>query len=243
MSLSYPELWILQTAIDMGRCWLPVHSLAEREEGDSGVNWNKPPHGLSIPEIADILWSFYQQGDIEFSDSRQTEDHRPRYRPDSKNEISSIVESGGYFIIAAAGVARWERHAKPNWSKYTDGVYRHRSENGMETWSATSMTEFRTRALLKMEARNPDIPYSIDWTSAKVEYFRPWEPFAGKRLPRGVNVSVRVTEQPSRCYLHTDGCILFNQSKYSSYLRKLVKFSRWYEHGIDDHPDRPRATK
>lgn len=224
----------------MGWCWLPVHCLAEEEENDSAVNWNKSPHGLSVSELADILWVLYQRGDIEFWDSRQRGDNCPRHLPTSQIEIYSMLEQRVYrFIIAAAGVSRWERDANPNWSKFTEGVYRHTEEGGTETWSVTCVTEYRARASLKLEAQDPDNPFSIEWSSTKVEYFRPWKPFPGKHLPRGVNVAVTALQLPSTCKLLSNESIRLNRSKWRKHQNRRVKFFRWYEYSIEDHPNQP----
>lgn len=243
MSLSYHELWILQTVIDIGWCWLPVDGLAEPEEPDSPTYWNKPSHGLSITELADILWSLYQHDDIEFKDLRGNANQHPVYLPASVSEIVSMFnpEERYWFCIAAAGVARWEEFAQPNWSRFVDFSGGYHDDIDHPYFSVIATTERRIKTCLRHEVRysqNRRELTRIAWDTAKTTMLTPWEPYPGKILPRGVSLTVDYKIYPESDRIPGDS--EFEILGWSAYWRRREKLYRWYEHGIDDHPDRPQ---
>jgi len=258
MDITYPELWLLELGCKSDASWLPVVWLDDTQRvQESGYNeqWNCPPNGLTVRGMARLLVDMQNRGLIEIWQVVNDEpsgvvvpkdcgelhawliDERRRLR----GMIPWISRVPFHCVrVTAAGIARWEKYAHPDWSRYR-GDFEGRLEAPGETvWTQSAMTEAFAREVLEVYGDDVFFPSTMHWETLQTTVHEPWDVFPGKRLPRGVTLTVNVTEYGPRS-ISCDDCELNakNQDQY----RRFCNICDWYERGVRNHPDRPLPTK
>jgi len=111
------EYWFLDTAVEMiiGVSWI----IPDQQYGLLGIN--RAPLNLSITEIAHILYSLFQQGDLLAFGPSDTDDFDliEKFAP-SLSEIEDALEEKfplAYFLTPQGG-EKWESVSKPKWEQY-----------------------------------------------------------------------------------------------------------------------------
>jgi hypothetical protein len=259
MDLPYPELWVLEVCVTSDARWLPLAWLVDTKTiRESGLNeqWSCPANGLTFGGLCRLLVTLERRGLIEFL---LVVDHRDvgSYVPSDPRILHAMLldeffrergmvprfHQGGfhYVRITSLGIARWEEYAKPDWGKYRGDFLGRLWEAGESVWSQTAMTEDFARLALDVYAADQFHPAEIHRETAVTTVHEPWQVFPGKWLPRGVTVTVDVTEYAQRSFLGEQWLLV--AERYALQKRMFHDLCHWYERDLRHHPDRPRRTK
>lgn len=258
--LSYPELWLLERGINCDGCWLPFALLPDtREERRVGFSeqWNCLSNGLSIQGLSELMWELFQRDELEFRNDRYIEEEAAiPFIPASSSSIQSFLnEECERFLrkerpwkdgcpfqcccrVTAKGIACWEEYATPDWTRYRGEFDGQIWEPGETIWSQSAVEESFAREVLDVYGTDVFHPATINWETARLVHHNPWVPFRGKQLPRGVTVSVNVTEHGQREF----PCSEWEQVRLmdEEHHRRFREICHWYQNGTHNHPDRPR---
>jgi hypothetical protein len=251
--LPYCELWLLERAIDADGLWIPLWRIPEtshaREVGFR-EDLNCPLSGLELAELADLLSCLFSRGEIEFEN--HAHDQHVSLGPRRAAEVLtwledaleqrrirlSEVDSQRCYRATSKGVARWERHALPDWNKYRGEFAGRLWDAGETTWSQSAATETFAREVLKVYSLDPFNPVVVHWETARIELHTPWEPMPGKKLPQGVTLSMQVTEYGPQGV----PCQEWTAPIVREYHRQFRGICHWYENSTSNHPDRPKRS-
>lgn len=257
-TLSYPEVWLFERSVEHDACrlqlaWLPDTRLARQR--DYCEQWNCPPHWLSGKQLCEEIWNLWHLGKLELFVCEDIEEHS--LVPSSASELHQLLveeiqerrakkkSSGGvvrvpfrlFCRITPVGIARWERYAIPDWSRYRGDFVGQLHMPGTTIWSQIAMNESFAREVLDVYGFDVFQPATVHWETARVVRHEPWDVFLGKQLPQGVTLSVNVTEHAQRGF----SCDEWEQVRAmdEEYHRRFREICHWYENGTHNHPDRP----
>ena len=257
MEISYPELWLLEVPV---RCdtVMPFPFVVETEfdrECGFSQRWGVPLNGLSLRQIAETMWSLHQRGEVEFWSGSWAEAGQELYRPSSICQVEDCLErewqtfrtakqSASHYhrySLTPTGMARWEAYAQPDWSRFRGEGRFHDGQPGLTTWFQFATNERFAREVLEVMAMDVFHPVTLDWRNALVSDIAPWEAMPGKTFARGVKVSVPAMQSEQRGILCQEWSMV--GANHSEYYRRFGEICRWYQRGVEDHPDRPQPPE
>ena len=171
--MTYEEFWLLEAAIINGalfsRLWGPIKSFE--------LFWNKPYHGMTRLEVLETSCRLFGQGDIVACSL-----DRDEYIP-SREEIDRLLywesPTMTWYHVTAQGGARWERVAKPDWSRYFEdaGTEDKRGRPVLEITAGSVATLMRvletfpagTRAIERTVLRTALVPWKVsNWKTLPI---------------------------------------------------------------------------
>lgn len=175
-----PRLWLLDTAVELR---VPLHWLAAPNVGEM---LNRRGHGLSPGTMAALVQEMVDQGELAIKLEAGMQPDTAAL--DTKRILSLMTHSSDahqacWYGMTPAGGAIWERHAHPDWSRFSTCCLE--GESG-EAWLEAAGQE-RAEELVR---------FLSDLTGATIEITRadvlgPWEATYWKTLPRGHRLGLR----------------------------------------------------
>jgi hypothetical protein len=178
------EYWFLDTAIEnvIGFSWI-----VPDERNCLAINC--APLDLNIPEIADVLETLFQKGDLlaivyeDFNFYRGFIPSREQIEAGLEQRLG--VNNLGYFLTHQGG-KRWESISKPDWSKYFTGATG-QQEGYLMSASKTLLEKYLEIKSLVSEQ------FCISGTEVW-ETLIPWQVTYWKSLPVGYKVHYQYRE-------------------------------------------------
>lgn len=240
--LPYPELWVLERCIE-DRYELPASQLLDSHD----ARWNAHPHDLDAHQLAKTFWKLWTGKLIEFVTGRWNDRLKaPTCLAEIEAWFDPEPKDGANFRITEAGVARWERHAMPDWDRFVAYWDVIESDNrqviGPTIWTEVAATEEFARRFLDNEIRARSLGLiEALWDQARVEHFVPFRAMLGKTLPHGVRLTVPVMNYgyPMDLAEWPPQIPLPDWEISEAQWQKRVELFRWYANGTGQHPDRP----
>jgi hypothetical protein len=182
--MSKLEYWFLDTAVEdvIGFSWV-----VPDERNCLAIN--RAPINLNIAEIADILETLFQKGDllaVLYADLNFSKGFIPsREQIEAGLEQRLGINNLGYFLTPQGG-EKWESVSKPNWNKYFTGA------TGQQEGYLMSASKVLLETYLEMKCLAREECY-ISGTEVW-ETLIPWQATYWKSLPIGHKVHYQYRE-------------------------------------------------
>lgn len=171
--------WILDSAIE---AWYPLYWLVSP---DIELAYNRPTHGLSSEALSAVLQRLFQRGDL-LAEVVELPGVRRPIQP-TRAEIGAglartiMIDYG----LSAAGAARWEAVAQPDWRRYIYAAYTNDPDQGEIIAQDRALVETYLAALPYVSDTVVE-PDSLIWDALE-----PWHATYWKTLPLGHRVRFR----------------------------------------------------
>ena len=211
------EYWILDCALETSTplCGLVSEQIEEL--------FNRGSHGLSRPELIDLLGRMFGGGDLVVRElsRRELEKVGELFVPDIRQiEAGLRGERNLYYSITEQGGAKWEEVSKPEWSRYVSG-WKYEDPKEFREGEAASMDRELVEEQLSMWS---GLGVEIQFFSQKWDRPAPWQATYWKSLPEGHRVTFLCRERFRNDF--------FSRTKV--YQRWLEKVESWYTNPFEE---------